>query len=329
MKKFLVLIILGLILSGCATYKFEKSTGSGAQGYLAYYDGDPILEYTVGKEKSLPDLALAKERFNRRRRTVEYYYKQMDLIESRLKEFFWDPPAMLMDLLGGVLRWPFVAVADYKYNRNPKYKERVDRLDEQKEELEKARVNSLREKLAAYIAEDLKKEPPAANATVVAPAEPKLESIPGLLPQAAVLPATQEIAPKVEIPAPKEIASQVPEVVPAPVTELPKETKPVVVEPVVVKAVLVPPVAVIMAKPMKGISPLKVNFSGQKSYSKSGKIVAYDWNFGDGDTSTKKNPENTYWSTTFGSRNFTATLTVKDDAGNTSSATAIIEVITK
>jgi len=85
---------------------------------------------------------------------------------------------------------------------------------------------------------------------------------------------------------------------------------------------------VIIAKPAKGYSPLKVSFSGQKSYSKSGRIVSYDWDFGDGDTSVKKNPENTYWSTTYGTRNFTVTLTVRDDAGNTSSASTVIEVAT-
>ena len=119
-------------------------------------------------------------------------------------------------------------------------------------------------------------------------------------------------------------------VAPVVVVQPPAEIKPVVIEEApVVKIALAPPVAVIIAKPVKGYSPLKVNFSGQKSYSKSGKIVAYDWNFGDGDISNKKDPENTYWSTTYGSRNFTATLTVRDDAGNTSTATTIIEVTTK
>jgi len=339
LKKFLVFIFLGFILSGCATYKFQKPTTSGAQGYLVYYDGKPILEYTVGKEKSLPDLTLAKKRFERRRFTVEYYYKQMNLIESRLKETFWDTPAMLVDLLGGILRWPFVAVADYKYNRNPKYKEKVDRLEEQKEELEKVRINSLKEKLAAYIAEDLNKESPLQNAVVTAFTTEKLEPIVESLKPAPVLPKTQEIVSKAEIPISQELVSQVPVVVPmpepiaesisAPAVELAEKIKPVVMKPVVAKTVLKPPVAVIIAKPVKGNSPLKVNFSGQKSHSKSGKIVAYDWDFGDGDTSTKKNPENTYWSTTFGPRNFIVTLTVRDDLGNTSSASTIIEVITK
>ena len=323
MKKILVLILLGFILSGCATYKFQKPAASGSQGYLASYDGKPILEYTVGKEKSLPDLALAKERFKRRRTTVEYYYKKMNIIESRLKEFFWDPPAMFVDLLGGVLRWPFVAVADYKYNRNPQYKEKVDKLDEQKDELEKARVNSLREKLAAYIAADLNKEPaPQGKIVVVAPEVIKLEPVSEPL-KPVSLPVDQKISPKAETAAP------VVKAIPAPIVEPPKEIKPEVIEPAAVKIISEPPVAIIVAKPAKGNSPLKVNFSGQKSYSKSGKIVAYDWDFGDGDTSTKKNPENTYWSTTFGSRNFTVTLSVRDEAGNTSTTSAIIEVITQ
>ena len=323
MKKILLFIFLGFILSGCATYKFQKPVSPATGGYLAYYNDKPILEYTVGKEKSLPDLTLAKERFKRRRVAVEYYYKQMNLIESRLKESFWDPAAMFVDFLGGILRWPFTAVADYKYNRNLKYKERVDRLDEEKEELEKIRVNTLKEKLAAYIAEDLNKEELYPQDVVIAaPTVVKPKIAQESLPQASALPATQKLLPEAEIPAAQKITPQ------ASVVEPLRETKPAVIEPMAVKAVFELPVAVIVAKPVKGYSPLIVKFSGQKSYSKSGKIIAYDWNFGDGDTSTKKNPENTYWSTTFGPRNFTVTLTVKDDAGFVSSTTAIIEVST-
>lgn len=329
MRKILVLLFVTFILSGCATYKFQKpnATGDGSQGYLASYNGDPILEYTVGKDKSLPDLTLAKERFKRRRSTVEYYYKKMDLIEPRLKEVFWDPPAMLVDFLWGVLRWPFIAVADYKYNRNAKYRERIDKLDEQKEELEKARIAGLREKLAVYIAEDLAKEPDSQSAVAAAPVVPKAQ--PELSKEAPGLPETQQIVPKAETPPAPEIIPE-PAVKPIPVVPVKpvKKIKPPVIKPLMVEKVLVPPVAVITAKPAKGFSPLLVKFSGQKSSSKNGKIVAYDWDFGDGDTSTKKNPENIYYSTTYGVRDFTVTLTVKDAAGLTSSTTSVIEVST-
>lgn len=296
LKKFSIYLLAVFILSGCATYKFKKSGPAAAQGYVVTYDDDSIIEYTVGKDKTLPDLELAKERFKRRRVKVEYYYKKMGLIQSRLKEVFWEPPAMFVDFLGGILRWPFIAVADYRYNHNPKYKERVDRLDEQREALEKARINKLKEKLDIYVAEDLAKETLPQSTVVTVPLQPA--------------PVSQVIAP----------ASTT---IPEPTVE----TKPVEIVPVI-KPALEPPVAVITAKPMKGYSPLKVKFSGQKSYSKSSKIVAYLWDFGDGDTSTKKNPENTYWSTTYGIRQFTVTLTVRDETGATSSVTSIIEVST-
>lgn len=300
MRKILILLFLAFILSGCATYKFQKSTSAASQGYLITYDGDPVLEYTVGKEKTLPDLALAKERFKRRRPTVEYYLKKSGQIESRLKEYLWDTPGMVVDFMGGIFRWPYTALSDYKYNHNPKYKERMDKLDEEKEAIEKARIDDLKKKLAEFIAEDLAKEPP-------------------------VLPVAQEAAPKVEIPVAPQ--AETPAAAPA-VVEPPVETKPPIIEAPVIKKALEPPVAVITAKPSKGYSPLTVKFSGQKSYSKNGRIVSYDWDFGDGDRSTKKNPENTYWSTTYGIRSFTVTLTVQDTAGATSSTTSTIEVST-
>ena len=349
MKKILGLLILAFVLSGCTTYKFQKTT-SGSLGYLACYDGYPIPEYTSGKEKSLPpDLTLAKERFKRRQTTVEYYYKQMDQIESRLKAFLWEPPAMIAGFIGGVFRWPFIAVADYKYNHSLKYKTKIDKQDEEKEELETARVNNLRKKLDAYIAEDLSKEPLArreAGAVVVAP-----KSQPEVLPAtqepakpAAALPVIPEVVPKTETApvspqtasepaAPAAVTKEEPAVqpaeAPAAAVQPAAETKPVIVETPVAKTAPEPTVAIITAQPAKGYSPLKVNFSGQKSHSKSGKIVSYLWDFGDGDTSTKKNPENTYWSTTFGSRSFTVTLTVRDQAGSVSSITSTIEVITR
>jgi len=346
LRKILVLLFFTFILSGCATYKFQKPTAAASQGYLVSYDGKPIIEYTVGKEKSLPDLALAKERFRRRRSVVEYYYKNMGQIESRFKENFWDFPAMFMDFVGGILRWPFTAVSDYRYNHNPKYKERVDKLEEENEAFEKARIDSLKEKLQAYIAKDLAKEHLPESAAELASLKPQPQALP-VVPeppaQTPASPVTQGPVTKTEGLAPMALVSgsQTTALQPAqgtaaqPVVE--QALPPVALVPVVapraevklpVKPAAEPPVAVIIAKPVKGYSALKVKFSGQKSYSKSGKIVSYLWDFGDGDTSTQKNPENTYWSTTYGLRKFTATLTVKDEAGGTSSAAVIIEVST-
>lgn len=313
MKKILILLFLAFILSGCATYKFQKSASSKDAGYVVAYDSKPILEYTVGKDKSLPDLDLAKVRFNRRRATVEYYLKKSGEIESRFKEILWDTPTMVLDFFGGILRWPFTAVSDYKYNHDLKYKERMDRRDEENDDFQRAKVNQFKEKLAAYIAQDLAKEPTAAGEVVKAVVAPVV---------VAVQPAVVE-APVVTLE---------PVAVVAPVTEVKppvKEIKPPVIQAPVIKKELIPPVAVIIVKPEKGLSPLIVKFSGQRSTSKNGKIVAYHWDFGDGDTSTKINPENTYWSTTFGTaRNFIVTLTVTDAAGATSSATSIVSVTT-
>ncbi len=390
------------MLTGCTTYRFHikgqdgnsgkkgfmsnsgkkdsalstaKALPAANAGYVASYDGWVIPEYTVGSLNSFPDLITARERFKRRRHDVEYYYKKMGKIETRFKAYLWDPPVLLVDLLGGILRWPFVAVADYKYNRNPVYKAKVDKLEEENDALEKSRQDNLKARLQAYISTDLKQEPqkpgkvtllavepkPAAEISpnvnevapkiepvaVLEPAAPQALVAPPVIkeevvnqPVAVALPAAQEeVAPQPAVSAPSIIKAepliapvsettpvipQVPEVVPsAAVVEPVVEIKPVV------KPVLVPPVAVIVATPLRGLSPLTVKFSGQKSYSKSGRIVSYDWNFGDGDTSSKKSPLNTYWSTTYGTRPFTVTLTVKDEAGNTSSASTVIEVVTR
>ncbi len=327
-----LLLVLLSLLSGCATYKFQKGLAPYDKGYVVSYDDKLIPEYTLGQDNSVPELALAKERFNRRRATVEYYYKKMGQIEAHLKESFWDPPAMFVDFIGGLLRWPFIAVADYKYNRNPKYKEKIDKLDEQKEELEKSRIGGLKEKLKVYIDGDLakelaQKEAPVSEAVVSQQQAPVV--------QTPVVSADIESGQPVKLETEKQMAKEEAKASSLPVAAVvSSEAKPAVlkkekeilpVEP----AKLEPPVAVIIAKPAKGPSPLQVKFNGSKSYSKSSKIVSYIWDFGDGDTSTKENPENTYWSTTFGSRSFSVTLSVKDQAGFVSSTTSIIEVITR
>ena len=321
MRKIGWLLVLLSLLSGCATYKFQKGPAPYDKGYVVSYDDKLIPEYTLGQNNSVPDLVLAKERFKRRRATVEYYYKKMGQIEARFKELFWDPPAMLVDFMGGILRWPFVAVADYKYNHNLKYKQRVDLLDEQEDSFEKSRINSLQEKLKVYIDQDLSKETlvkePSVTEAVVSPRPVPVVSTPEV---SADLEKDQLIKAATEKPVPADELKAVPLPI---VAAVPTEVAPVEL----IK--LEPPVAVIIAKPTKGPSPLQVNFNGSKSYSKSNKIVSYDWDFGDGDTATKKNPLNTYWSTTYGSRIFTVTLTVKDTKGQIATTSMNIEVVAK
>ena len=72
-----------------------------------------------------------------------------------------------------------------------------------------------------------------------------------------------------------------------------------------------PPIAVVTASPNSGTAPLLVNFSSVGSSDADGNIDSYEWDFGDGATSTQINPSHTY--TTQGS--FVCTLTVKDDDG--------------
>ncbi|MFL6213184.1 MAG: PKD domain-containing protein [Blastocatellia bacterium] len=81
----------------------------------------------------------------------------------------------------------------------------------------------------------------------------------------------------------------------------------------------VPPIVTVSASPTTGVAPLGVNFS-QVSSDPDGTIASYNWNFGDGQTSTQPYPSHTYTS----SGSYTARLTVTDNGGLTASATIVI-----
>ena len=74
-----------------------------------------------------------------------------------------------------------------------------------------------------------------------------------------------------------------------------------------------PPVAVIAARPTTGKSPLAVTFDGKSSFDVDGHVASYVWDFGDGITATGEIVRHTY--NTKG--DYTATLTVTDEAGAT------------
>ncbi|MDD3087035.1 MAG: PKD domain-containing protein [Candidatus Omnitrophica bacterium] len=294
MKRLYLIPFLVLFLCGCATYSIQKEK----DGFAVARYKKVIPEYTQGADNSFPQKGLAQERFNRRRKTVEDYYKKMGFIDNRFKQVFMEPPLVFMQFIAGVFRMPFIMVSDYRYNRNPQYKERMDKIDDEKYEAEKARIKGLKDSLSLYIQEDLAKEVPGQVAQEIKPIP---EAKPAELPAVVPMPALKEtVKPKV-------------------VKAKPQKIKPLIT--------LQNPQASIIAKPQSGPSPLKVIFSGNKSKSPNGRIVSYEWDFGDGDKSNKPNPSNTYWSTIYGAREFIVTLTVTDSKGMKSSSSVTISVV--
>src|SRR3989338_3300620 len=161
MRKTAFLVLFLVFLSGCATYKFQKGQSPYDKGYVASREGYTIVEYTIGNENTVAQtVALAKERFKRRRRVVEDYYKKMGNIENRLKEAVVDYPVMLFKLALGVFKMPGIAIKDYRSEHNPKYKEKIDRIEDEKEARKQERINKLKTALNEYIRKDLKKEGP-------------------------------------------------------------------------------------------------------------------------------------------------------------------------
>lgn len=82
------------------------------------------------------------------------------------------------------------------------------------------------------------------------------------------------------------------------------------------------PVARATASTTTGVAPLNVTLNGSTSTDADGTIVSYAWNLGNGTTSPAANPSATY--STAGT--YTATLTVTDNLGATSSASVVITV---
>jgi glucose/arabinose dehydrogenase/PKD repeat protein len=82
------------------------------------------------------------------------------------------------------------------------------------------------------------------------------------------------------------------------------------------------PIAKAAGTPTSGRAPLTVAFSSSGSSDPEGGALSYQWNFGDGTSSTAANPSHTYNS----NGNFNATLTVRDPQGLTGSANVQISV---
>lgn len=158
MRKTMLLVLLVVFLSGCATYKFQRGREAYNKGYVVSRDDYIIPEYTIGKDNSVPNLEIAKERFKKRKDAVEYYYKKMGYIENNFKSAFWDPPILFLKFIGGVFRLPAIAISDYKYEHNPQYREKIIKMQQEQDALEEARIQNLKQELNSYIQKDLAKE---------------------------------------------------------------------------------------------------------------------------------------------------------------------------
>jgi PKD repeat protein len=82
-----------------------------------------------------------------------------------------------------------------------------------------------------------------------------------------------------------------------------------------------PPVAAATATPVSGAAPLAVTFSSAASRDPDGDALTYQWDFGDGTTSTAPNPAHSYMSGTY-----RPILTVSDGRGGTDRDTLAITV---
>jgi glucose/arabinose dehydrogenase len=85
-----------------------------------------------------------------------------------------------------------------------------------------------------------------------------------------------------------------------------------------------PPIALASADKIYGPSPLGVQFTGSNSSDPEGSQLSYEWNFGDGSTSTAANPAHTFNATSGVPAKYTVTLKVKDDKGLTGQTSLII-----
>ena len=79
--------------------------------------------------------------------------------------------------------------------------------------------------------------------------------------------------------------------------------------------------ATITTNPTSGSAPLSVNFKANVTLS-SGSVSAYNWNFGDGQTSTAVSPSHVYSN----AGNFTPTLKITTSTGATASASTLLSV---
>lgn len=142
-------------ICGCVNYKYLYGVKSYGDGYVVSRNNTVIAEYTIGIDNKAPqDLDLAKERFQRRRGKVEYYYREMDIFYRPLSSFLSYPRA-IFGAFCGVFKLPFIIVSDYRYEHNPKYRKIIDDRDAAEIKKERDKRESLEDEFSAFIKRDL------------------------------------------------------------------------------------------------------------------------------------------------------------------------------
>ncbi len=83
------------------------------------------------------------------------------------------------------------------------------------------------------------------------------------------------------------------------------------------------PIALFTADKFNGVGSLDVSFDSSASFDPDGVIVSFDWDFGDGESSTLVNPQHSFDEV----GNFTVSLTVKDNDGAESTVSRLFQVL--
>ena len=82
------------------------------------------------------------------------------------------------------------------------------------------------------------------------------------------------------------------------------------------------PIARATATPSEGLAPLNVSFSSEGSHDPEGTDLTYEWDFGDGTTSTSPNPSHTFTA----NGTYQVKLTVTDEGGLTGVSNTVVTV---
>ena len=161
--RIMIAVVFGLVLSGCAVHKFQKSAKHG--GYVVARFAYVIPEYTVDLENKAPsDFNLAKSRYLRRNDMVETLYIRMGQIENYGRRYFTHFPRIMWSIFANTFKLPAHIVSEYRYDHNEKYRQKIDALDAQKKAKEERKINQLKEELKSYLTKDLEKEASLKNA---------------------------------------------------------------------------------------------------------------------------------------------------------------------